>query len=150
AGEHGGTVVFEGTLERLSQNGNTSLTAKYLRGDLKVSAARPRREIDPRKLLRFGGARVHNLKNIDVEIPLGMMVVITGVSGSGKSTLVHDVIFRSLEAIHKSRETQEDAPAGAGDPEMDVNPGPQMMCRKLEGAERVLNTVMIDQSPIGR
>jgi excinuclease ABC subunit A len=150
AGEHGGEIVFEGTLDRLSKNGNSSLTAKYLRGELKVSAPRERRDIDPRKVLRFLGARVHNLKNIDVEIPLGMMVVITGVSGSGKSTLVHDVIFRSLEALHKSRETEEDAPANAADPEMDATPGPQMMCRKIEGAERVQNTVMIDQSPIGR
>jgi excinuclease ABC subunit A len=79
-----------------------------------------------------------------------MMVAVTGVSGSGKSTLVHDVIFRSLEALHKSRETEEDLPAGAIDPEIDATPGPQMMCRKVEGAERVQNTVMIDQSPIGR
>jgi excinuclease ABC subunit A len=150
AGEHGGHIVFEGPLDRLTQSGNGSLTSKYLRGDLKVSAPRVRREIDPRKVLRFGGARVHNLKNIDVEIPLGMMVAITGVSGSGKSTLVHDVIFRSLEALHKSRETAEEAPPNAADPEMDATPGPQMMCRKIDGAERVQNTVMIDQSPIGR
>jgi excinuclease ABC subunit A len=100
-------------------------------------------------MLRVGGARVHNLKNIEVEIPLGMMVAITGVSGSGKSTLVHDVIYRSLEALHKSRET-EDAAAAPAEGEMEASPGPQAVCRRLEGAERVLNTVMIDQSPIGR
>jgi excinuclease ABC subunit A len=150
AGEHGGKIVFEGPLTKLQANGNGSLTARYLRGDLKVSAARPRREVDKRRVLKFSGARVHNLKNIDVEIPLGMMVAITGVSGSGKSTLVHDVIFRSLEALHKSRETEEDIPAAAADPEIDANPGPQVMCRKIEGAERVQSTVMVDQSPIGR
>jgi excinuclease ABC subunit A len=144
AGEHGGHVVFEGTLDRLMLDGNDSLTARYLRGDLRVSAPRDRREPDPRKALRLFGARVHNLKNIDVEIPLGMMVVVTGVSGSGKSTLVHDVIFRSLEALHKERET--DHPAGSDA----LAEGPRLACAKVEGAERIANTVMIDQSPIGR
>ncbi len=149
AGEHGGNIVFEGPLDALMADRNGSLTARYLRGEMKVSAPRTRREVDPRKSLRLWGARVHNLKNIDVEIPLGMMVVVTGVSGSGKSTLVHDVLFRSLEALHKSRETEAEASAGA-EADAETASGPRMMCRKVEGAERVLNTVMIDQSPIGR
>jgi excinuclease ABC subunit A len=148
AGEHGGRIVFEGTLPELLGDRNGSLTSRYLRGDQKVSAPRERREVDRRKMLRLSGARTHNLKNIDVEIPLGMMVVVTGVSGSGKSTLVHDVLYRSLESLHKSRETNSETLAP--EPDMDAAPGPQMMCRKLEGADRVLQTVMIDQSPIGR
>ena len=131
-------------------DGNRSLTSRYLRGELKVSAPRTRRTVDPRRVMRFSGARVHNLKNIEVEIPLGMMVVVTGVSGSGKSTLVHDVIFRSLEALHKARDAEEDQTVASADPEMDDAPGPQLMCRKVEGAERITTTVMIDQSPIGR
>src|SRR5262249_49754216 len=83
AGEHGGNIVFEGSLDKLVANGGGSLTAKYLRGESKVSAPRARRPVDPKRILRFSGARVHNLKNIDVEVPLGMMVAITGVSGSG-------------------------------------------------------------------
>ena len=149
AGEHGGRIVFEGTLQQLLADRDGSLTSGYLRGELKVAAPRERRAVDRKRTLRFSGARMHNLKNVEVEIPLGMMVVITGVSGSGKSTLVHDVIYRSLEALHKARESEDETPAGSG-PEMDPTPGPQMMCRKVEGAERVLNTVMIDQSPIGR
>jgi excinuclease ABC subunit A len=148
AGEHGGRIVFEGTLPELLADKNGSLTSRYLRGDQKVSAPRERREVDRRKMLRLSGARTHNLKNIDVEIPLGMMVAVTGVSGSGKSTLVHDVLYRSLESLHKSRETDDETLAP--EPEMDAAPGPQMVCRKLEGADRVLQTVMIDQSPIGR
>jgi excinuclease ABC subunit A len=150
AGEHGGHIVFEGALPALMAEGNHSLTSRYLRGELKVSAPRTRRAVDPRRLMRFSGARVHNLKNIEVEIPLGMMVVVTGVSGSGKSTLVHDVIFRSLEALHKARDKAEDAPATAPGAEMDDTPGQRLMCRKVEGAERITSVVMIDQSPIGR
>ncbi len=150
AGEHGGDIVFEGSLPALMADGNRSLTSRYLRRELKVSAPRTRRAVDPRRVMRFSGARVHNLKNIDVEIPLGMMVVITGVSGSGKSTLVHDVIFRSLEALHKARDAQDDKPAAGAEPQMDDAPGPRLMCRKVEGADRITTTVMIDQSPIGR
>jgi excinuclease ABC subunit A len=148
AGEHGGNIVYEGTLERLLSNGNSSLTALYLRGELRVAAPRERRPVDRKRLLRIIGARLHNLKNIDVEIPLGMMVAITGVSGSGKSTLVHDVLFRSIEALHKARESASEAETE--DAAGDLDAGPRMACRKLEGAERIFSTVMIDQSPIGR
>jgi excinuclease ABC subunit A len=148
AGELGGEIVFQGTLPVLIGQGE-SLTARYLRGELKVSAPRTRRAVDRRRLMRFSGARVHNLKNIEVEVPLGMMVVVTGVSGSGKSTLVHDVIYRSLEALHKARDARDD-PGPAAEPELDDAPGPRLMCRKVEGAERISTTVMIDQSPIGR
>jgi excinuclease ABC subunit A len=148
AGEHGGKIIFEGPMPKLLDDRNGSLTAKYLRGDLRVSAQRERREVNPKRVLRFSGAAIHNLKNIDVEIPLGMMVAITGVSGSGKSTLVHDVIFRSLEALHKARESDHDA--GFDDANEALDSGPKVSCRKVEGADRITSTVMVDQSPIGR
>jgi excinuclease ABC subunit A len=147
AGEHGGNIVFEGTLGKLTASNDGSLTARYLRGDLRVSAPRPRRRVDPRKLMRFSGARQHNLKNIDVEVPLGMMVVVTGVSGSGKSTLVHDVIYRSLQARSGAAAPP---PPVEGEPDENLAAASPLMCRKVEGAERIANVVMIDQSPIGR
>ena len=148
AGEHGGNIVFEGPLTKLMANGNGSLTARYLRGEARVSKPRARRPVQPKSMLRFFGARVHNLKNIDVEIPLGMMVAITGVSGSGKSTLVHDVIYRSLEALHKARESDHEP--GFDDAAEALEAAPQVACRRVDGSERIANTVMIDQSPIGR
>ncbi len=148
AGEHGGEIVFEGTLAQLTADGNNSLTAGYLRGERRVAAPRERRPVNPKRVMRFSGARLHNLKNIQVDVPLGMMVAITGVSGSGKSTLVHDVIFRSLEALHKARESAGDAAFEEAAEALDT--GPRMACRKVEGADRITGTVMIDQSPIGR
>jgi excinuclease ABC subunit A len=148
AGEHGGEIVFEGSMAQLVADGNNSLTAGYLRGERRVAALRERRPVNPKRVMRFSGARLHNLKNIQVAVPLGMMVVITGVSGSGKSTLVHDVIFRSLEALHKSRESAGDAAFDEAAGALDT--GPKMACKKVEGADRITNTVMIDQSPIGR
>jgi excinuclease ABC subunit A len=106
-----------------------------------------RRAVDPRRVLRSLGARAHNLKNIDVDVPLGMMVAVTGVSGSGKSTLVHDVIFRSLEALRKAAAAETEP---AAEDEGESLGSPRVACRKIEGAERITETVMIDQSPIGR
>jgi excinuclease ABC subunit A len=150
AGETGGSVIYQGPYERLLAFEPDSLTGKYLRGEVKAAASTRRRKVNARAMLRFKGARAHNLKNVDVEIPLGMMVVVTGVSGSGKSTLVHDVIYRALQAAHKA-----DAGAGAGSVEGEgdgfAGDAPaRAACRSTEGAERIAQVVMIDQSPIGR
>src|SRR5690242_15819269 len=95
AGENGGRVIFSGSYNQLLappkdlglRTGNQSLTGRYLRGELAVSRALDRRKVNPKRTLRFVGARANNLKNVDVEIPLGMLVAVTGVSGSGKSSL---------------------------------------------------------------
>ncbi len=143
AGENGGRVIFAGPYDRLISNGSASLTAAYLKGERETLQRRPPRAVDRKRLLKVLGARMHNLKNIDVEIPLGMMVAITGVSGSGKSTLVHDVIYKSLQAAHK---------AGVAVPESEEGEegGARMACRRLEGAERIAQAILVDQSPIGR
>jgi excinuclease ABC subunit A len=153
AGEHGGEIVFEGPMEELLAGGAASLTARYLSGELQVSAPRTPRAVDPKRVIRFSGAALHNLKNLDVEIPLGMMVAVTGVSGSGKSTLVHEVMFKSLEALHKAAEIRSEEPARGVDPvdtPESFDTGPRLACRAVEGAERVTLAVMVDQSPIGR
>ncbi len=141
AGELGGSIIFEGTYPQLASSRNGSLTGKYLSGALQVAAPRESREADPHKMLRFFGASMHNLKNVDVEIPLGLMVVVTGVSGSGKSTLVHDVIYRALHnpAADDQAEAEEGTESAA-----------PLSCTRVEGAGRVTEVIMIDQSPIGR
>ncbi|MGB9611387.1 MAG: excinuclease ABC subunit A, partial [Bryobacteraceae bacterium] len=90
------------------------------------------------------GCRAHNLKDIDVELPLGVMTVVTGVSGSGKSTLVHDVIYRTLQSRY-----QRNLAAPVEDAEQDASLGRQT-CRRVEGAHLVKKLVLVDQSPIGR
>lgn len=147
AGENGGAVIYSGSYHNLLRNGNGSLTGRYLRGELRVTAPQKLRRIDPGRMLRFSGARLHNLKNLTVEIPLGMMVVVTGVSGSGKSTLVHDVIYQSLEAVLKT--DSPDQPEGVPE-DVPADSTVKMSCRKVEGAGLLQEAVMIDQSPIGR
>ena len=148
AGENGGKVIYAGSYPELLRNTNGSLTGRYLRGEMHVALPKERRRLNPKRLLRISGARVHNLKNIDVEIPLGMLVCVTGVSGSGKSTLVHEVIYRSLEAILKKTEALEENEDLPGDDLLESLA--RMTCRRVDGAERLREIVLVDQSPIGR
>ncbi len=130
AGEQGGRVVFAGSLENLLKD-QRSLTAKYLRGDLAIPVPSGRRRGSGQKL-RVLGATEHNLKGIDVEIPLNTLTCITGVSGSGKSTLVHDVLYSAVKRAKGGTEKR----VGAH--------------RKIEGTEFVSDVVLVDQTPIGR
>jgi excinuclease ABC subunit A len=133
AGENGGKVIAAGTYEQIKHT-PASLTGRYLAQDLRIQLPNQRRQPGARKL-RIIGARAHNLKSIDVTIPLGMIVAITGVSGSGKSTLVHDVLYQALAAAKRQAN-------GSG-------PAPGTL-ERLEGAEWIDEVVLVDQSPIGR
>jgi excinuclease ABC subunit A len=130
AGEQGGRVVFSGTLDALMLEPR-SLTSKYLRGELAIPVPTTRRRGTGQKI-KLSGAGEHNLKNVDLVIPLNTLTVITGVSGSGKSTLVHDVLYAAI----KRAKGGWDKPVGKFD--------------KLEGIEYVTDTVLVDQQPIGR
>jgi len=142
AGELGGRVIFEGPYGMLLADGAASLTGRYLRGESRVSPTLARRQVNPKRVVTFRGARVHNLKGIDVAIPLDMMVVITGVSGSGKSTLVHDVIHASLAQHFRqsAAEGSEDLPALTE----------KQPCHRVEKSQLLSGIVLVDQSPIGR
>lgn len=131
AGKHGGLVIAEGTVEEVSRN-EASITGRYLRGELSIPVPAERRPKNPDKILRIEGAREHNLRNLDVEIPLGLFVAVTGVSGSGKSTLIEDILHRSL-ARHFYRAR--------------VIPGDHDRIVGLQHLDKVID---IDQSPIGR
>jgi len=129
AGEHGGSLTFAGTRDELLRDPH-SLTGRYLRGDLRIAVPTRRRKPQG-KFLKIFGARSHNLRGIDLIIPLGMLVGITGVSGSGKSTLVYDVLYKAIEAKRTGGNWRA-------------------YCDRLEGDSLLTAVEMVDQSPIGR
>ena len=137
AGERGGEVVFQGGLRQLVSNGDGSLTGLYMRGSFGIPVPSHRRKVRPRRQLKFTGAQVHNLKNLDFAIPRDVMTVVTGVSGSGKSTLVHNVVYEGLQAVRKGT---GNAPADAV----------RLPSRRITGHAYLDDVVLVDQSPIGR
>ena len=130
AGELGGRVIYEGDFEGLLKDAHT-LTGKYLRGEAEIKEPKQRRA-PKKKFISVRGAGEHNLKDVDVDVPLGMLTVVTGVSGSGKSTLVHDVIYAGL----KKQRGEWQGHVGS--------------FHKLEGGQHVDDVILVDQSPIGR
>ena len=157
AGENGGRVTFAGTYLQmlqpsLSAHGKeqSSLTGRYLRGELNVVRSLERRKVNSKRTVRFFGARANNLKNVEVEIPLGMMVAVTGVSGSGKSSLVHEVIWRALDLeVNKEREGKRQDKAGNEDVEAE-GLARKLQLKRVDRADLLTSVVMVDQSPIGR
>src|SRR5262249_8426055 len=156
-GVHGGAVVAQGTIDDVLGNPH-SLTGAYLRGQRKIDLPRRRRirplatqnterteneghtptsvssapSVAELKRLRIVGARENNLKNLDVEIPLGVFICVTGASGSGKSSLINEILFKKLYSVfHDSRVLY-----GKHD--------------RIEGLEQITDVINIDQSPIGR
>lgn len=130
AGIHGGEVCAVGTPEEVAQN-EKSITGQFLSGKLEIDIPKKRR-LGNGQILRVVGASEHNLKNITVDIPLGVLTVVSGVSGSGKSTLVNDILAKELAAqLHRSHEV-------AGEHEA------------IEGVKQLDKVIVIDQSPIGR
>jgi excinuclease ABC subunit A len=129
AGEHGGKLIFAGTRDQMLKDPH-SLTGRYLRGELKILVP-PRRRKPQGKFVKIFGAHSHNIKGLDVMIPLGLLVAVTGVSGSGKSTLVYDVLYKALQARRTGGNWRE-------------------FCDRLEGDNSISAVEMVDQTPIGR
>jgi excinuclease ABC subunit A len=129
AGEHGGKIMFAGTQKELASDTH-SLTARYLSGDLRIPIPSTRRKPQG-KMLTILKARSHNLKEIDLMIPLGLIVAITGVSGSGKSTLVYDVLYNTLRAKRTGGKWRD-------------------ACDDIKGDSALTAVERVDQSPIGR
>ena len=151
AGENGGSIQFAGSYAELL-SGNGTLTGRYLRGDLSIPLPQQRRP-PTRQQLKIHGAFAHNLQNIDVAIPVRMMVAVTGVSGSGKSTLVHDVLYQALRSrstASTAKSRTKPAPSKTVLESEESGEARRLGCRSIEGMEHVQNVVLVDQSPIGR
>jgi excinuclease ABC subunit A len=132
AGVHGGEVVAQGTVDQIIKNRN-SLTGRYLSGKERIEIPDQRAKNDPKKQLVLAGASGNNLKNVTLEIPLGLMTCITGVSGSGKSTLINNTLYPLAATLLNRASTLDAAPYD-----------------KLDGLQQLDKVVDIDQSPIGR
>ena len=131
AGKHGGQVIAAGTIDEIMRN-PASVTGKFLNREMTIATPATRRPPERHRMIRIEGAKEHNLRNLDVDIPLGLFVAITGVSGSGKSTLIEDILHRAL-ARHFYRAR--------------VIPGAHT---RITGFEHIDKVIDIDQSPIGR
>lgn len=131
AGVHGGEVIAEGTPEEVMKNTN-SITGNYLSGRMKIDVPNSRRELDGR-IIRIKGAKQNNLKNVNVDIPLGVITCVTGVSGSGKSSLVNEVLYKNAYTkLYKAKK---------------IVPG---KVDKIEGLDNIDRIIAISQQPIGR
>jgi excinuclease ABC subunit A len=131
AGVHGGAVIAEGTIKDIMKN-KESLTAAYLSGRKKIEVPKKRTQADPERMLHISGATGNNLKNVTLELPVGLLTCVTGVSGSGKSTLVNDTLFPALSRHLYGSQTE---------------PAPHTAIHGLEHFDKVIS---VDQAPIGR
>ncbi len=132
AGELGGQLLAAGTVPEVMANPD-SITGKYLSGRLTIPVPKTRRE-PGREHLKLKGARIHNLRGVDLDVPLGLLCCVTGVSGSGKSTIVHQVLYRALQ--HSLGQTEGSDPTA--------------LYRELSGTQHLNEVILVDQSPIGR
>lgn len=136
AGVHGGKVVVSGYLDELltaKKNESKSLTLSYLRGEEKIEIPEERREQDKGKI-KIAGGKIFNIKNLNVEIPLGKFVTVTGVSGSGKSSFVYEILYKNLQARFERKHRTANV----------------FNCTSFSGTEYLGRSILIDQSPIGR
>ena len=133
AGEHGGKIIATGTYDQITHT-PASLTGRYLSNELRIQTP-PNRRKPGRQKITLRGAHAHNLKAVDISVPLGMLVAITGVSGSGKSTLLHDVLYQALKGLKSQTNGM---------------PLTFPFLEEITGDEYIDDVVLVDQSPIGR